>query len=241
MVLRIALWSAPRTVSTALLRSFVERPDTSGVDEPLYAWYLSHTGREHPMRAEVLASQSHDWREVRDRVLLGPCETEVQFVKHMAHHLVGDLDLSFADAMANVLLIRDPREMLPSLIRDLGRIEQEETGYGQQSRLLRRFRERSARDPIVVDARDLLDHPEGILRALCAGLGLQFEPCMLRWEPGRHACYGAWAPYWYGNVEKSTRFLPYRPKTEPFPEEHRDLLEWARPLYQELRAARLRA
>ncbi len=239
-VLRISLWSCPRTVSTALLRSWVQRPDTTGVDEPFYAWYLSVTGLDHAMRDEVLAAQATDWRRVVEEVLLGPCPTPVQFVKHMAHHLVGDMDLSFASCTRNVFLIREPRELLPSLRKGLGRVPRlEETGYPRQAELFQGLRE-EGEEPLVLDSRDLLQEPEGLLRALTGALGLDFDPAMLRWEPGRHPCYGVWAPHWYVNVERSTGFQPWRPKQESFPPELESLREAAEPLYRSLHEARLR-
>ncbi len=238
--LRIAMWCAPRTVSTALLRSFVQRRDTTGVDEPLYAWYLATTGKDHPLREEVLRAQSRDWRQVLHEVLLGPCPTPVQFVKHMAHHLVGDLDLEafLVPGMVHAFLIRHPRELLPSLHRALGRVEAVDTAYEQQLRLFRRLRE-GGEAPPVVDSREILQDPEGMLRALCRRLGLDFDPAMLSWDPGRHPCYGVWARHWYAGVEASTGFQPWQPKTEPLPPDLEPLLAWAMPRYEELAAARL--
>ena len=229
MTLRVALWSAPRTVSTALMRSFAERSDTLCVDEPFYAHYLGHSGREHPMRAEVLAEGDPD---------LAVLSAPVVFEKHMAHHLVGERSLDrmddFLAARVQAILIRDPREMLPSMMRDLGHLKPCDLGYAVQVDILHRH-PRS----VVVDSRDLLENPEGVLRDFCDVLGLPFEKAMLTWEPGRHPCYGVWAPFWYRNVEASTGFLPWQSKGESFPEELDDLLAWASPLYEELCAARL--
>ena len=61
---RIAMWSGPRTLSTATMRAWENRPDTVVVDEPLYAYYLAATGIDHPGRDAVLASQPTDWRTV---------------------------------------------------------------------------------------------------------------------------------------------------------------------------------
>ncbi len=238
-VLRISLWSCPRTVSTATLRSFANRPDTEGVDEPLYAWYLKHTGRLHPLREVVLRSQAQDWRTVVDRVLLGPTQRPVQFVKHMAHHLVGDVDVSFARRTANVFLIRDPREMLPSLRDDLGALHRADLGFERQRELYHELR-RAGLDPVVVEGSDLLAAPERMLRALCERVGLAFTPEMLSWEPGPHPCYGAWAPAWYRKVMASSGFHALPPKSAPFPEELVPWLALARDPYRDLHARRLR-
>jgi hypothetical protein len=241
-VTRIAMWSCPRTVSTALLRSFSNRPDTVGVDEPLYAHYLATSGKQHPMREDVLAAQDQDWPKVVERVLLGNCERPVQFVKHMAHHLEGGVDTSFAMApsMVNFFLIRDPREMLPSLQRDLGALERFDTGFARQLELYKRLKE-AGRCAAVVDSTELLANPEGMLRAICKAIGVEFDPCMLQWEAGNHDCYGAWAPAWYAKVLTSTSFRAHQPKTEPFPAELEALRDWATGIYKELSAERLQA
>jgi len=240
LTLRIAQWCTPRTVSTATLRSFVQRPDTEGVDEPFYAWYLHRTGKQHPMREEVLASQPADWKEVVEKVLLGPCGRPVQFVKHMAHHLVGGIDLSFTDGMVNTFLIRDPRAMLPSLKKRIGEVRKEDTGFDRMAELLRRF-SGQGKTLIVVDSADLVRDPSGILAAYCRAIGIEFDPAMLAWPPGRHACYGVWAPVWYRNVEASRGFQAPAAKEEPFPPDLEPLLEWAQPFYEELHRQRLQA
>jgi hypothetical protein len=239
---RIAMWSCPRTVSTALLRSFAERPDTIGVDEPLYAHYLATSGKLHPMREEILASQQQNWSQVVEEVLLGPCERPLQFVKHMAHHLEGGVDTSFAMAptMRNIFLIRDPREMLVSLQRDLGELERFDTGFGRQLELYQRLR-KAGRCAAVVDSSELLANPEGMLKAICAAVGIDFLPCMLQWSAGNHSCYGVWAPAWYAKVLSSTGFRAHEAKTEPFPPELEALHDWASTIYKELRAERLQA
>lgn len=239
-VLRIALWSCPRTISTAVLRSFVQRPDVTGVDEPLYAHYLARTGAQHPLRDQVLRAQSSDWRRVVSEVLLGPCPTPVQFVKHMVHHLVGDVDCSFAAQARNVFLLRPPRDMLPSMLRDLGEIHPRDVGYERQRELYHELR-RAGHEPIVLDSTDLLNEPEPTLRRLCARLGLDFDRRMLSWPAGRHPAYGVWAPFWYGNVERSTGFQPYAAKSEPFPEQLAPILALAENCWQDLHARRLRA
>lgn len=238
--LRISLWSCPRTISTALMRSFAQRSDTVCVDEPFYAHYLARTGKEHPLRAEVLAAQSTDWRAVVDQILLGPCAAPVQFVKHMAHHLVGGIDPAFAAQTRNVFLLRPPREMLPSMLRDLGALSLADVGYERQRELYHQLR-RAGQDPLVVESTDLLQDPEGTLRRLCARLGLPFERAMLSWPSGRHSSYGVWAPFWYGNVEKSTGFQPFAQKTEPFPSALEPLLAVAENCWLDLHARRLRA
>lgn len=238
--LRVAMWSCPRTVSTALLRSFVQRGDTEGVDEPFYAHYLAATGREHRMREEVLAALPLDWRQVVSRILTADCAKPVQFVKHMAHHLEGGVETDFAleDGMVNLFLIRHPREMLPSLLSDLGHLEWMDVGYGQQLDLFRKLRS-AGRCAAVVDSTELLADPESMLRSICAVVGLEFDPVMMTWPAGRHPSYGVWAPVWYAKVETSTGWRKHVPKTAAFPEELEALYPRALEAYEELYAAAL--
>ncbi len=225
MSLRLALWSCPRTVSTALMRAFAERPDTVCADEPLYAAYLERSGKLHPMREEVIAAGDPD---------LDALQAPVVFEKHMAHHLNAvELAPEFYARRRHAYLIRDPRELILSMVRDLGEVGPEDLGFCRQAALWR------THGGPVVSSRDLLDDPAGMLRALCAEFGLDFDPGMLSWEAGRHPCYGVWADFWYRNVERSTGFLPYTPKEEALGAEHQKLLDWALGEYRELHAARL--
>ncbi len=239
-VMRLAMWSCPRTVSTAMLRSFVQRTDTEGVDEPLYAHYLQATGRQHPMREEVLQAQSADWRQVVSEVLLGPCSKPVQFVKHMAHHLEGGVELEFTlhPDMVHLFLIRHPREMMPSLLKDLGKLEAMDLGYGRQVELFR-FLQAHQRPLAVVDSMELLAQPGPMLRRICQYFGLPFEEAMMQWEAGRHPCYGVWAQAWYSKVEQSTGWRKAVPKTEALATELKPLYADAVVAYEELHAAAL--
>ena len=234
---RICLWSGPRNVSTALMYAFAERSDTQVVDEPLYAHYLHNTDRAaaHPDSAAVMASMSTDGAEVIREVILGPCEKPVLFMKQMAHHLI-HIDRGFLRQTLNVFLIRDPREMLPSLMKVIGVPTLVDTGLKTQHDLLLDLRA-TGQSPPVLDARLLLEDPSGVLCRLCEQLGLRFEPEMLSWSVGGCPADGVWAKYWYENVHRSTGFAPYRPKSEPFPGELADILEECLGYYDVLRAA----
>lgn len=237
--LRVCLWSGPRNVSTALMYAFAQRSDTRVLDEPLYAHYLRLSGAEHPGADEVLAAMDADGERVVRQVMLGPCDRPILFMKQMAHHLL-DLDRGFLAQMANVLLVRDPVEMLPSLARNLPRPTLRDTGLAVQSGLLRALRAQG-QDPPVLDARELLLDPAGVLTRLCARLGIPFEAGMLRWPAGPRPEDGVWARHWYHNLHRSTGFQPYRPKAEPFPADLRPLLEECRPHYEVLSVAAIRA
>lgn len=236
---RICLWSGPRNVSTALMYSFGQRRDTRVVDEPLYAHYLRVSGALHPGRDEVLKSQETDGERVVQEVLLGPCERPVLFLKQMAHHLL-DLDLGFLTETVNVLLIRDPADMLRSLVHQIPEPSLADTGLARQSELLADLRRRG-QEPPVLDARELLADPSGILSRLCDRLGLPFDEAMLSWPPGRRPEDGVWAPFWYHNVHRSTGFGPYPGGDGSLPPQLATLLAECRPHYEMLYRSALRA
>ncbi|HSJ35421.1 MAG TPA: sulfotransferase family protein [Acidimicrobiia bacterium] len=231
-VTRISLWSGPRNVSTALMYSFRQRIDTTVVDEPLYAHYLERSGVEHPGRDEVLAAQDDDGERVVRDVILGPARTPVLFLKNMAHHL-GGLDWAFLAELHNVILTRDPAEMLPSLIKQVPDPDLEGTGLPMQVALLDAILDEGD-DPIVLDSRLLLTDPEGVLTRLCHRVGLEFDPVMLSWPAGPVPEDGVWAEHWYHSVHRSTGFAPYNPKSEEVPDHLRPLLAQAIPLYERL-------
>jgi hypothetical protein len=231
--LKLSVWSGPRNVSTALMYAFRQRADTVVLDEPLYGHYLSVTGAGHPGEEEVMATMDRNGGRVVREVLLGPCEKPVHFFKNMAHHLVG-LDRGFLGEVTNALLIRDPEEMLPSLFRQLPNPILRDTGLAQQVEILDTVLDLGD-EPVVIDARDLLLDPGGVLEKACDKLGIPFYEGMLRWPAGAKPEDGVWARHWYAGVHASTGFSPYRPKTEPFPETLIPLLEECWPLYGRLR------
>lgn len=240
MTTRINSWSGPRNVSTAFMRSFAQREDTRAVDEPLYGHYLATADAPHPGRDELLQVLETDARAVIDEVILGPCDRPVLFMKQMVHHLTPDIDLSFLDRCINVLLIRDPAEVISSLVHQLPQPTMRDVGFDRQATLLRELHARG-QDPPVVDAAQLLRDPEHVLRELCRRIGLSWEPAMLSWPAGPRPEDGPWARYWYSNVERSTGFTRYAPRKPEVPESCGELLEECRVLYDELRATAILA
>ena len=237
-VTRISLWSGPRNISTALMYSFRRRPDTTVVDEPLYAHYLRRSGVVHPGRDDVLADQDSDGENVVRDVILAEVPTPVLFVKNMGHHLRG-LDWSFLSQLHNVILTRDPAEMLPSLIRQLPDPDLEGTGLPVQVELLDATLA-DDRQPLVVDSRLLLTDPRSVLTKLLEAVGLDFHEAMLSWPPGPVPEDGIWAPHWYDSVHSSTGFAEYRAKQESVPRHIEPLLAQAAPLYERLLAYAIR-
>jgi len=235
--IRVAVWSGPRNISTALMRSWGSRADTVVVDEPLYAHYLLHTGLEHPGREEVIARHETDWRRVVDALDAPlPDGRRIQYEKQMSHHLLPHIGRDWIARRRNVLLIRDPLEVLLSYSRVIERPRLEDTGLPGQLELARWLEQETGKPPAVFDAKRILLEPEASLRAMCAAVDVPWDSAMLQWQPGRRATDGVWAPHWYAAVERSSRFEPYRPPTERLDPALEPVLEEARTLYAELAA-----
>ena len=235
------MWSGPRNISTAMLRAFENRSDTFVWDEPFYAHYLAETGLDHAMAADIVAAYETDWRAVAARAV-GPIPEgkPLFYQKHMTHHLLPHMELSWLDSLTNAFLIRDPARVLPSYLDKRANVTLEDLGLPQQQRLFETVRQRTGRTPPVLDADDVLADPEGMLRALCEAVGIVFDPAMLSWPAGRRDSDGLWAAHWYGAVEKSTGFMTPAQAPKPAPAHLTDLLTAAQPYYQALYPHRLK-
>lgn len=240
MTTPICLWSGPRNVSTALMYSFAQRPDMQVVDEPLYGHYLRVSGAVHPGRAEILNAMDCDGDRVMQQLVRQQADlaTARLFMKHMAHHLVG-LDLGFLRATKNIFLIRDPREMLPSLTIQLPHASLDDTGLKRQWELYSELTD-AGRAAAILDSRELLLDPEAVLRSLCQHLEIRFDAAMLHWQAGAREEDGVWAPHWYHAVHQSTGFAPYKAKSE-FPAHLQSLLDDCQPWYDRLFEHAIRA
>jgi len=238
--LRIAMWSGPRNISTAMMRAFENRGDCAVVDEPLYAHYLATTGLDHPGRDEVIATGETDWHRVVE-TLVGrvPDGKPVFYQKHMTHHLLPDMDHAWFDAVTHVFLIRDPREVLLSYLKSRPHATAADIGLPQEAALYDEIAARSGAAAPVIDADEFLKKPEDHLRALCTLLQIPFTARMLCWPPGPRASDGIWAPYWYDAVLKSTGFEPWRARDLHVPEAHRELIDSCMPAYEYLHSRRM--
>jgi len=231
---RLAVWSGPRNIWTALMRSWENRDDSLVVDEPLYAAYLSSTGIDHPGREQILRSQPTDAAEVVGQ-LLGPVPAgvDVYYQKHMAHHLTDDVPRDWIGELDNVLLIRDPDEVVASYLRSRDHVTALDLGLPQQVALYDEL-VRADRTPLVIDAADFLVDPRRFLRALCRRLGLRWQEATLSWPAGPRQSDGVWAPYWYDAVIASTGFSAYERREVSLTADAAGIAAQCRPLYRRL-------
>jgi len=238
---RIAMWSGPRNISTAMMRSFESRGDCAVTDEPFYAAYLQRTGLEHPMRDEVIASQSLDSRAVA-AMLTGavPGGKPIWYQKHMTLHMIDEFDRHWMAQVRNAFLIREPAAVLASYSTKRADVTLPDIGFVQQRELFEQEADRLGVPPPVVDAADILNDPGRTLGLLCNALGVSYTPTMLHWAAGRRATDGVWAPAWYHAVESSTGFSAPAPKRAAALAPHLEsLADQAQPHYEALARYRL--
>lgn len=239
--LRIAMWSGPRNISTALMRAWESRADCAVWDEPLYGYYLEATGIDHPGAAEIIAAQGSEPEEIIARCRgEAPGGKPVFYQKHMTLHLLPELERGWLASLENCFLIREPEPVIASYTAVRGQATLDDIGFVQQAELFEQVSEMSGKTPPVIDSREFLLDPEAMLRALCARLGIDFDPGMLHWKAGPRDSDGVWGKYWYESVWKSTGFSPYREKTPELDAGERKIASAARPYYDLLYRNRLR-
>ncbi|MFK7915834.1 MAG: hypothetical protein AB8B93_18100 [Pseudomonadales bacterium] len=230
---RIAMWSGPRNISTAMMRSFENRADCVVVDEPFYACYLAHSGVVHPMQEAVLASQPRQWSAVTAALREPlPAGVTLQYQKHMTHHMLEDLDAAWVQEVQHAFLIRNPADMVASYVNKRGSVTVDDLGLPRQVALYQSIQAATGQRPPVVEARDVLQDPEPALRQLCGALGIAFAPEMLAWPAGLRSSDGVWASHWYNAVETSTGFGAYSSHSEKLPSEYQRVVDACQPYYE---------
>lgn len=208
--IRIAVWSGPRNLSTAMMRSFGARADCAVSDEPFYANYLATSGVTHPMQDEIIAAHETDPDKVIER-LTGPVPggKPIWYQKHMPQHLYQpNVRRDWLGGMRHAFLIRAPERVVASFDAKRPAPTLEDIGAPQMDRLDAELTALTGAPPPVIEAEDVRANPEGALRALCAALDILFDPAMLSWEAGPRETDGVWATHWYKAVEGSTGFAP---------------------------------
>ncbi len=215
---RIAMWSGPRNISTAMMRSWENRADTVVIDEPFYGPFLAHSGQNHPLKEKVMATQGTNYQAVLEK-LLAPqaAHVDIFYQKHMAHHMP---DMAFVKdyliaPFNHAFLIRDPKDVVRSYVRKYPEITAEALGYGRQLRIFNLVRDIKSENPPVIESVDVLNRPKETLQKLCLALGVCFDDDMLSWPTGYRDSDGVWASHWYNRVIESTGFKAYQEKATP--------------------------
>ncbi len=234
------MWSGPRNISTALMRSWENRADCSVVDEPFYAAYLASTGLEHPCRGAILQAQSNSYREVARSLTVDAVASPLQYQKHMTHHLPAGMDMGWCEGLRHCFLIRDPAQVIASYVQKMPSVDEDAIGIRRQGELFREIAAVTGVEPLVIDANDVLRNPRAVLGQLCARLGVSFPAeQMLHWPRGRRASDGVWASHWYHKVEQSTGFGEYRRREPQLNREQLALAQAMAPYYEELAERRI--
>jgi hypothetical protein len=234
------MWSGPRNISTAMMRSWENRSDAAVSDEPLYAHYLNATGIDHPMRDEVIASQPRDWRQVVAEIT-GPVPggKAIWYQKHMTHHMIPAVGRDWFQAMRHAFLIRDPREMLASYARKRESVTPADLGSEMEAEIYDEVVRLTGQEPPVIDAADVLRDPRAVLTRLCEALEVPFDAAMLSWPSGPRASDGVWGAHWYASVVASTGFRPYEPRPIALSGDQEAIVETCMPPYRRLWERRL--
>ncbi|WP_420605251.1 HAD family hydrolase [Novosphingopyxis sp.] len=237
---RIAMWSGPRTISTAMMRSFGSRGDCAVTDEPFYGAFLKATGDRQPMADEVIASMDCAWDSVAE-TMRGPVPDgrPIWYQKHMPHQMVGPVDIGDFPDHAHAFLIRDPARVIASYAEKRVAVDLDDLGLARQCDYFERIADRRGTAPPVIDSGDVLANPESVLTSLCAALGIAWDPAMLQWAPGLRPTDGIWASHWYNAVAASSGFAPPPTASPELDAGHAALADRARPYYDRLKAHRL--
>ena len=220
------MWSGPRNISTAMMRSFENRKDTVVIDEPFYAYYLNKTGFDHPCKKEVLRSQSRNWNEVVDLITSDlPKNKSIWYQKHMVHHILSFDDIGWVKGFKNCFLIRHPKEVIISYAKKNNINSAYDLGYEQQVNLFKKIREITGSSPSVFDSKDILYSPKVVLQKLCNEFDIDFSIKMLKWPKGNRPSDGVWSSHWYKNVVNSDRFMSYKEPLQDLKKEHIDIFK----------------
>ncbi|MFT2090129.1 HAD family hydrolase [Paraglaciecola sp. 2405UD69-4] len=240
MTTRIAMWSGPRNISTAMMRSWENRSDCQVIDEPFYAYYLQQTQSPHPCFEDILAEQSTDYKKVVKQLTEGDCITQFQYQKHMTHHMLDDVDLGWTKSFKHCFLIRDPAQVVNSYTNSMGQCSAQDIGIIRQAELYDEITQITGQSIPVIDSNDVLKHPEYILSEVCKALAIPFDTGMLAWPKGPRESDGVWAKHWYHSVEKSTGFSPYIQQDFVLNEQQLKVVEAVQPYYEKMAKLRIK-
>jgi len=235
------MWSGPRNISTAMMRSWGSRSDTFVIDEPYYAHYLSQNELDHPGREEVIQEGELDSEKV-SRGLVNDTKDScsIYYQKHITHHLLDSIDREWMKSVVNCFLIRDPKDMIISYSKVHPDLNMHLLGLEEQNEIFEYVKNIAGEIPPVIDAKDVLMNPRDILGKFCDKIGVIFSEEMLTWARGSRDTDGNWGKYWYKNVMNSTGFNEYKSKKEDVPKEYEQLYQKCYILYKKLHRLRLK-
>lgn len=237
--MRVAMWSGPRNLSTAMMYSFAQRDDFAVLDEPFYGPYLRLTGLDHPMSVEILNDRTEDAVELEQSLIgLIPDGKPHVYHKHMCQHMIDGIPRGFMAACKNVFLIRHPARVVASFAKGYPDLTAGDIGFDAQAELFDHV-QALGQSPIVIDSADIRDDPEGMLRALCSALDLEFDPAMLAWPAGPKPYDGVWAPHWYGSLHATTGFAGSEGSLPEMSGHLAELVERTMPAYRKLEAQKI--
>jgi hypothetical protein len=234
MIKRIAMWSGPRNISTAMMRSWENRPDCSVIDEPFYAYYLAQTQSPHPMFEQIIASQSANYHDVASAMSSGSCNTELQYQKQMTHHMLPNCDLAWTVHLTHCFLIREPAQVVNSYTNSRGECNADDIGIKRQFELYEAISAITGQTIPVIDSNEVLRNPELTLSKLCKALDVPFSHTMLNWPAGPRKSDGVWASHWYKSVEASTKFSSPTHTTPSLDTQQQAVVDEVLPHYQAL-------
>ncbi len=235
------MWSGPRNISTAMMRSWGSRSDTFVIDEPYYAYYLSQNDLEHPGRDEVISEGELDSDKVSQGLVNDTKDScSIYYQKHITHHLLDSIDREWMKSVINCFLIRDPKDMIISYSKVHPNLNMHLLGLEEQNEIFEYVKNITGEIPPIVDAKDVLLNPRNILSKLCGNIGITFSEEMLSWSRGPRDTDGNWGKYWYKNVMNSTGFNEYKSKKEDVPKEYEQLYQKCYILYKKLHRLRLK-
>ncbi|QTD56260.1 sulfotransferase-like domain-containing protein [Parasphingorhabdus cellanae] len=238
---RIAMWSGPRNISTAMMRSFGSRSDCAVTDEPFYGAFLKKTGFQQPMADQIIASMDCDWTSVKN-AMRGPVPEgrALWYQKHMPHHMVDDVSIADFPDHRHAFLIRNPEDVVASYAAKRVEVTADDLGYERQVEYLDQVAQLTGTAPIVMDSAEILQNPEAHLQSLCTALDISWDPAMLSWKPGPRDTDGIWASHWYNRVLDTTSFAPPSDRSPTLTHAQQQVADQCRKFYNQLLAFRLK-
>ncbi len=215
--MNIFMWSGPRNISTALMRSFENRDDTQVIDEPFYAYYLHKTKKNHPMKNEIIKKYLINEEKIINLIMKKPeKDKKIYYQKHMTHHILDITQIDWIYNGVNCFLIRDPLEVINSYSKKNSLETSYDIGYPSLLKIFNKLK-LSNKETVVINSKDLLNSPKKVLKKLCNKINIDFDNKMINWPKGARSTDGIWSSVWYESVKKSSNFGKYVKNTEPLP------------------------